>query len=1106
MVEISEIANKSHSAVPQADPDQNPPLRDPNQILPIINPNPNQTPHNDDAFHGPAAAPADDRCKAMLEVVQKDSGKWKISKLVANHNHPMDSGASSRELPDTETEFDSVEAAKEFYYGYAERAGFKALAGSNRRAAGTWALIMQRFMCSRGSYAKSRKLKKLVVEAESARENGNGDKEGEDWVKDDRAEEGEGGPKAKKTRCAGKERKDALSPHPLLKYCKMTKYTDEERRDALLKYMAKRNSRQNIERPAKISSQQTVAERCERDVDGRFSSRDDSEIGLRLIAPRPIAPWPVVPRPIVPDGHQGDVGKSSLIRDEMQTLISRQEETEAEFGGLTDDAYTGEEPKVGMEFANENKAFKFYCNYAIHVGFSVRKGWWERSGRKVTTRVYVCSKEGFRPRSAKIKRQKNDPRTCCPARMSIKITPSGNYCVNEFVADHNHELALPFGIKMLKSQTLATKLHPGGLQNVSLVPYDCKNYLRVKRTKDMQMGDAGAMLEYLQKMKGDEPSFFYAIQVDVDGQLTNFFWADGRNIMDYYYFGDVVCFDMSYKANDHRRPFASFIGVNHHKQAVIFGAALLYDESLESFKWLFETFKSVMCGKQPKTFFSDQCTEIADAIAAVWPGTNYLPCVWHIFQNATKELNYVIQASETFMPDFCHCVYDCEVEEEFLSAWEVMLEKYDLKENEWLAKLYNKKEKWALVYNRVFSADIQNTLRNESLNSMLKKCLSSEVDLLRLFEKYKQLVDERRYEEQQADYDATQVMLKIPPSRLMWQAANIYTPAVFEIFRAEFGLSMNCTVYNCGEVGTKSEYVVLIKECTREHLVKFDSSDCSISCNCKKFESIGVLCCHVLKVLVFKNIEELPAQYILKRWGKNAKMGFSIENQEPVVDGDPKSSTPKRYSSLCRILYKIATRASENVEAIAFMENQLDQLLEQVEQIQNQVYSESVQHDSNSDSQRAREKKKDGASHRRHQSGMEMNKKQKRRKGQFDKGPGSPRTNEPLVESDEVLSNMRNPSDQFFTPSQFMQIQREQYVSGHQFELNSIQDFHGVAQYNQEPSTSALQQQPFTARSHLGQVCAAPETHPAQFVTSNPQPDQPSNAQGHYSTPVWDFL
>jgi len=91
-----------------------------------------------------------------MEVTRKEHGKWRVSKLVIDHNHPIERGADSGTLPELGMEFDLVEAAKGFYCEYGEKNGFKARTGSNRRSAGSADLIMQRFLCQKGSYLKSK--------------------------------------------------------------------------------------------------------------------------------------------------------------------------------------------------------------------------------------------------------------------------------------------------------------------------------------------------------------------------------------------------------------------------------------------------------------------------------------------------------------------------------------------------------------------------------------------------------------------------------------------------------------------------------------------------------------------------------------------------------------------------------------------------------------------------------------------------------------------------------------------------------------------------------------------------------------------------------------
>lgn len=51
-------------------------------------------------------------------------------------------------------------------------------------------------------------------------------------------------------------------------------------------------------------------------------------------------------------------------------------------------------------------------------------------------------------------------------------------------------------------------------------------------------------------------------------------------------------------------PFGIFVGVNNHFQTAIFGCALLREETVEAFKWLFETFTEAMHGKRPSAILT----------------------------------------------------------------------------------------------------------------------------------------------------------------------------------------------------------------------------------------------------------------------------------------------------------------------------------------------------------------------------------------------------------------------------------------------------------------------------------------------------------------------
>lgn len=52
--------------------------------------------------------------------------------------------------------------------------------------------------------------------------------------------------------------------------------------------------------------------------------------------------------------------------------------------------------------------------------------------------------------------------------------------------------------------------------------------------------------------------------------------------------------------------FVPFTGVNHHQQSMTFGVALLNNERVGSYTWLFFKFLEAMGGQQPNAIINDQ--------------------------------------------------------------------------------------------------------------------------------------------------------------------------------------------------------------------------------------------------------------------------------------------------------------------------------------------------------------------------------------------------------------------------------------------------------------------------------------------------------------------
>jgi zinc finger SWIM domain-containing protein 3 len=122
-----------------------------------------------------------------------------------------------------------------------------------------------------------------------------------------------------------------------------------------------------------------------------------------------------------------------------------------------------------------------------------------------------------------------------------------------------------------------------GDHNVGCITKDVQNYLGNRRRFLFGEGDAQKKCIIIFFRDRKNSGFVYAIQVDENGCMDNCFWADARSRAAYQYFGDVVTFDATYLTNYYKMSFVPFTGVNHHHQSVMFGCALLINETTESY-------------------------------------------------------------------------------------------------------------------------------------------------------------------------------------------------------------------------------------------------------------------------------------------------------------------------------------------------------------------------------------------------------------------------------------------------------------------------------------------------------------------------------------------
>ncbi|XP_042396864.1 protein FAR1-RELATED SEQUENCE 12-like [Zingiber officinale] len=492
-------------------------------------------------------------------------------------------------------------------------------------------------------------------------------------------------------------------------------------------------------------------------------------------------------------------------------------------------------PQLGLEFETEEDAYQFYLTYAKKVGFGVRRG-----------------KRGKDKRDLYVKASRDETRFGCEAKMKICNRKKNKFTVVQFVKEHNHYLSSP-------SKTHLYRSH----RNIS-----SSAAIQIEMASDVGIPPKASHDLMVRQMRAD-----------------------------YANFGDVVCFDTTYRKNNEGRPIALFVGVNHHKQSILFGAALLYDETSLTFEWLFDTLTRAMGEKKPTTILTDQDAAMAKALASRWPETHH--------------------------------------QEDFISAWNMMLAKYTLEDNDWLRRMYNIKEKWVLVYGRqMFCADMTTTQRSESMNSIVKKYVTYKHKFLDFFSHFQRLLDDRRYEELKADFKSnTTVPYLMFSIEILKHASEIYTPEVYKCFQQEWCLSHDSTLEICEDVDTFAKYKVTPHKKRNHHIVTLDKECEKIECSCRKYEFAGILCSHILKIFTWKNIMKIPSDYVLKRWTRKAKIGYFGVNDSMANNAtlDPKVLQNMRYKELCGLNVQLVTKAAERDDTYMFVKDAMLSLCKMVD-------------------------------------------------------------------------------------------------------------------------------------------------------------------------------
>ncbi|XP_052184717.1 protein FAR1-RELATED SEQUENCE 3 [Diospyros lotus] len=628
--------------------------------------------------------------------------------------------------------------------------------------------------------------------------------------------------------------------------------------------------------------------------------------------------------------EDANIGNTAIADDEDAELNSRDMNTDGNSMAQDEDEDT--EPHLGMEFDSEDAAKTFYDEYARHVGFSTRFRQCKRSksGGAVNAREFMCTRDG-------LKRRTGDN---CDAMLRIELKDQNKWVVTKFMKEHSHSTVSPSKVHYLRPRRLfagAGKVMEESEQGVGIVPsgvmyvsmdgnYSQTNHgarsaspaeSNLKNTGPVSYAakptslrrtlgrDAQNLLDYFKKMQAENPGFYYAIQLDDDNRMANVFWADARSRSAYSHFGDTVTLDTVYKVNHYKVPFVPFTGINHHGQTVLFGCALLLDESEVTFTWLFKTFLAAMRDQAPVSVITNQVKVIQAALKQVFPKTRHCINKWDVLREGQQRLAHICRAHINFQVELYNCINLTETVEEFELSWDSILDKYDLRRNDWLQSLYKVREQWVPVYfrNSFFAAISPN---QGFQSSFFDGYVNQQTTLPMFFRQYERALEHSFEKEIEADFDTICTMPVLrTPSPMEKQAANLYTRKIFAKFQDELVETFVYTANRIEGNGSISTYrVAKFEDDRKAYIVTLNGPEMRANCSCQMFEYSGILCRHILTVFTVTNVLTLPSHYILKRWTRNAKCG--VGSDERIDQLQSQESLISRYNNLCREAIKYA--------------------------------------------------------------------------------------------------------------------------------------------------------------------------------------------------------
>ncbi|XP_062217841.1 protein FAR-RED ELONGATED HYPOCOTYL 3-like [Phragmites australis] len=167
-------------------------------------------------------------------------------------------------------------------------------------------------------------------------------------------------------------------------------------------------------------------------------------------------------------------------------------------------------------------------------------------------------------------------------------------------------------------------------------------------------------------------------------------------------------------------------------------------------------------------------------------------------------------------------------------------------------------------------------------------------------------------------------------------ASTVYTKGIFYKFSKEFEKTAE---YDVQEHEVPYQYKLVpndkfVKDYgTRSYIVTAIEEETSYYCECSKFDRDGIICCHIMKILIKFGVKTLPERYILKRWTQQAILVDTDMSADANISVDIAASGMSlqnkrtlRFSNLASALAKFAREGSNSDDAHSIVTKHIEMM------------------------------------------------------------------------------------------------------------------------------------------------------------------------------------